>query len=105
VVVDVLVDVLVEVVGALADAVVEALAPRRTRSPRAGSRFPTIRPTLDGCHANTPESLHVFPGAGLAALDMVSRTRLSSGLVVRYMTLCSYIEQMPISKLPFTVLR
>jgi hypothetical protein len=77
----------------------------RTRSPRAGSRFPTARPTLDGYHAILPHGLHVFPGADLAALDMVSRTRLSSGLVVRYMTLCSYKEQMAISKLSFTVLR
>jgi hypothetical protein len=49
--------------------------------------------------------LHVFPGAGLAALDMVSRPRLSSSLVVRYMTVCSYKEQMAISKPSFTILR
>jgi hypothetical protein len=60
-----------------------------------------IRLTL--CHH--PDGLHVFPGAGLAALDMVSRTRLSSSLVVRYMTVCSYIEQMTISRSSFPILR
>ncbi|ASW02807.1 hypothetical protein [Paraburkholderia aromaticivorans] len=43
---------------------------------------------------NQRRGLHVFPGAGLRALDMVSATRLLSSLVVRYMTVCSYKEQM-----------
>jgi hypothetical protein len=49
--------------------------------------------------------LHVIPGAGLVALDTVSRTRLSSSLVVRYMTLCSYKEQTAIARSTFPILR
>ena len=45
-------------------------------------------------------------GLGLALLDMVSRTRLLSWLVVRYMTVCSYKEQMAAVQGPlFTILR
>jgi hypothetical protein len=43
---------------------------------------------------NHLRGLHVFPGAGVAALDTVSAARLLSRLVVRYMTVSSYKEQM-----------
>jgi hypothetical protein len=51
------------------------------------------------------DGLHVIPGAGLVALDTVSRTRLSSSLVVRYMTLCSYKEQTAMTRSSFPILR
>jgi hypothetical protein len=56
--------------------------------------------------SNRVAGLRVFPGPGLALLDMVSRTRLLSWLVVRYMTVCSYKEQMAAVQGPsFTILR